>query len=411
MKNPQLLDQIQEQVNIRTTPTIIKRVKNNIDEKESQLFSFFKLILMDPRKAKLFDFNEKEVIRINPNDSKLYVNYYDIIKSEVYVDLSLPIEEIISTIFGQIFYPNFVKKIYKRIKKNHTTQYIISNPIQKLNKEESLFNYDNFLYLEFGTNKLSTSSNLKEGDELSLKLSEDIFREITLPINGNITIQYKGQLLGQFPMSENGISYTEFKKLLNTNKYDNTTTLYGDLILDSLNFSPKCQIIGGLVNRMMFLDPSKATIKQIPLSEKAPKWRYISEGLNFFGICENEKCEAHKKKYEVIFKTLENGQSVPEEGLIFDMQEKRGEIKCPLCEYMFEPNTCGFYKCEYQFIGTKKEGGKPVEYNSEPKVANNNLEYYKPNKKKEKIQWLKLKIYVLPIQDIKYESPKKLPIS
>ena len=117
MKNPQLLDQIQEQVNIRTTPTIIKRVKNNIDEKESQLFSFFKLILMDPRKAKLFDFNEKEVIRINPNDSKLYVNYYDIIKSEVYVDLSLPIEEIISTIFGQIFYPNFVKKIYKRIKK------------------------------------------------------------------------------------------------------------------------------------------------------------------------------------------------------------------------------------------------------------------------------------------------------
>ena len=155
-------------------------------------------------------------------------------------------------------------------------------------------------------------------------------------------------------MSENGISYTEFKKLLNTNKYDNTTTLYGDLILDSLNFSPKCQIIGGLVNRMMFLDPSKATIKQIPLSEKAPKWRYISEGLNFFGICENEKCEAHKKKYEVIFKTLENGQSVPEEGLIFDMQEKRGEIKCPLCEYMFEHNKFGFYKFEYKFILKKK---------------------------------------------------------
>jgi hypothetical protein len=212
-------------------------------------------------------------------------------------------------------------------------------------------------------------------------------------------------------MSENGISYTEFKKLLNTNKYHNTTTLYGDLILDFLDFSPKCQVIGGFEDRMMFLDLSKATIKQIPLSEKAPKWRVISEGLNFFGICENEECEAHKKKYEVIYKTLENGQPVPEEGLIFDMQEKRGEIKCPLCQYMFEPNTCGFYNCEYQFIGTKKEGGKPVEYNSEPKVANNNLEYYKPNKKKEKIQWLKLKIYVLPIQDIKYESPKKLPIS
>ena len=46
MNNPQLLDAIQQQVNIRKTPTIIKRVKNNIDEKESQLFSFFKLIIL-----------------------------------------------------------------------------------------------------------------------------------------------------------------------------------------------------------------------------------------------------------------------------------------------------------------------------------------------------------------------------
>lgn len=325
--------------------------------------------------------------------------------------MSLPIEEIISNIFGQIFYPNFVKKICKRKKKNQTTEYIILNPIQKLNKEKSLFNYENFLYLEFGASKLSTSSKLKEGDELSLKLSEDIFREITFPNNRNITIQYKGQLLGNFTMSENGISYTKFKKLLITNKYNNTITMYGDLIFNSLNFSPSCQVKGGFSDKMMFLDPSTATIKQIPISEEAPKWRVISKGLNFFGICENEECEAHKKKYEVISKTLKDGESIPEEGLIFDMQEKRLEIKCPLCQDIFEPNTCGFYECEYQFVGIKKEGGKPKDYNSEPKVANGNLEYYKPNKEKQKIQWLKLKIFVLPIQDMKYESPKILPIS
>lgn len=78
MKNPDLLDQIQKHRNIRLTPTTIKRIKNNINEKENQLFNFFTLILMDPRKAKLFDFNQTEVIRINPNDSKLSVNYYDL---------------------------------------------------------------------------------------------------------------------------------------------------------------------------------------------------------------------------------------------------------------------------------------------------------------------------------------------
>ena len=404
MKNPQLLDQIQQEVNIRETPTIINRIKNKLDEHESQLFSFFKLILMNPTKASFFEFNEKEMIIINKNASKLYVNYYDIIKSEVYVDLSLPIEEIISIIFGQIFYPNFVKKVHKRIEKDQTTEYIISNPIQELNKEKNLFNYNNFLYLELGGNKLSTSSKLKEGDTLSLKLSEEIFKEINLPINRNINIQYKGHLLGQIGMSERGISYGEFEKLLITKKYYNTITMYGDLIINSLDFSPRCQITGGFVEPLMFIDPSDATIKQIPLSEKAPKWRVISEGLNFFGICKNRECEAHKN--EVIFRILKDGGSLPEEGLIFDMQEKRAEIKCPICQNIFDPDTCGFYSCEYQFIGTKREDGQSVEYKSDPKEAKgNNLEYYNPKGKKQKIEWLKLKIYVLPIQEIKYESP------
>ena len=65
---------------------------------------------MDSEKAKYFGFNESEIIKINKNNSKIYVNYYDIIKSEAYVDLSLPTEEIIPKIFGQLFYPNIVKK-------------------------------------------------------------------------------------------------------------------------------------------------------------------------------------------------------------------------------------------------------------------------------------------------------------
>ena len=119
------------------------------------------MILMDSAKVEFFDLNVNEIIKINKNDSKLYVNYYDIIKSEVYVDLSLPIEEIKDIIFGQIFYPNFVKKRYKRVQKNQTTENIISNPINEINEEKSLFDYSNFLYLEFKGKKLFNASNLK----------------------------------------------------------------------------------------------------------------------------------------------------------------------------------------------------------------------------------------------------------
>ena len=87
------------------------------------------------------------------------------------------------------------------------------------------------------------------------------------------------------------------------------------------------------------------------------------------------------------------------------MIESRGKIRCPLCHKIFDPKTCGFYKCEYQFIGIKKEDGDEVRYDSKTReTKENELEYYESNGKKETI-WFKLKIYLLlPIQKIKYES-------
>ena len=98
--NPNLYNKILQEMNqmnnIRSYPTIIEKTKNDLDRLESCLYSFFCMILMDSGKIKPFDLNDNETIKINKNDSKLYVNYYDIIKSEVYVDLSLPIEEMSS---------------------------------------------------------------------------------------------------------------------------------------------------------------------------------------------------------------------------------------------------------------------------------------------------------------------------
>ena len=415
MNNPMLYNLFQQQMNqmteskneyIRTFPTYIKKIKNNLNELESHLFTFFCMILMDSEKAKNFGFKETEIIKINKNDSKIYMNYYNIVKSEVYINLNLPTEEIISNIFGQLFYPNFVKKVHKRIEKNQTTQYIISNPISEINEEKSLFNYSNFLYLEFKGNKLSYLSKLKEGDILSLKLSEDIYNEIsTFPKDRQITIKLDNNLLGCFAMSRKGLPYNKFKKLFNNKKYYNSYLVKDDAVSYSFNFIPLGQYMGAggdCYGGLMFIDPSNSNIKQLSLSEKGPKWRYISEGLNIFGICENPYCEAYKK--QVIFRALKGNRPLPEKGMIFDMIENILNIRCPMCnKIIMEPETCGFFKCEYQFIGKRIENGEPKDYDSKTRETNGNKMDYLEQKGEKKVKWTKLKIYVLPIQKIKYE--------
>ena len=409
MNNPKvynlILQEMNQMNNIRSSPTIIEKTKNDLDKLEYLLFTFFCMILMDSEKVKNFGLNDTEIIKINKNDSKIYVNYYDIIKSEVFVDLSLPIEEIKEIIFGQIFYPNFVKKTYKRVLKNQTTENVISNPINEINEEKSLFNYSNFLYLEFKGNKLSYLSKLKEGDILSLKLSEDIYNEIsTFPKDRQITIKLDNNLLGCFAMSRKGLPYNKFKKLFNNKKYYNSYLVKDDAISYSFNFIPLGQYMGAggdSYGGLMFIDPSNSNIKQLSLSKEAPKWRVISEGLNIFGICENPKCEANKK--QVIFRALKGNRHLPEKGMIFDMLENVENIKCPICNEIIEPETCGFFECEYQFIGKKIEDRKVVKYDSKTRETKGNKMDYLEQKGEKKVKWTELKIYVLPIQKIKYQ--------
>jgi hypothetical protein len=363
------------------------------------------MILMDSEKVKYFGYNEAEIIKINKNDSKIYVNYYNIIKSEVFVDLSLPIEEIEEIIFGQIFYPNFVKKTYKRVQKNQTTEYVISNPINELNEDKILFNYSNFLYLEFEGKKLSKLSKLKEGDILSLKLTEDIYKEFnTFPKHKNTCIKFNGQLLGCFPMSEKGLPYKKFKKLFNTENFMINSLEDDDFVPNSLEFLSYGNLPGAggdCYGGLMFIDPSNSNIKKLSLSKEAPKWRVISEGLNIFGICENPDCEAYKK--EVIFRALKGNRHLPEKGMIFNMIENVLNIKCPMCNKIFDPETCGFFNCEYQFIGKRIENGDPKDYDSKTRETKENKMDYLEQKGEKKVKWTELKIYVLPIQKIKYE--------
>ena len=48
----------------------------------------------------------------------------------------------------------------------------------------------------------------------------------------------------------------------------------------------------------------------------------------------------------------------------FRLNEQLGNIKCPICEGFFKPKTCGFWRCEYQFVGSYSdyEEGKNIVY-------------------------------------------------
>jgi hypothetical protein len=67
---------------------------------------------------------------------------------------------------------------------------------------------------------LSTLSKLKEGDELYLKISNNIYKEInTFPKRTTTFIKYRDKIFRTFIMSEKGICYGEFKKIFNFNYY------------------------------------------------------------------------------------------------------------------------------------------------------------------------------------------------
>ena len=157
-----------------------------------------------------------------------------------------------------------------------------------------------------------------------------------------------------------------------------------------------------------FVDMTSGKVKKLKVSSSGGKeWRVIRRGLNIFGICEYEECKAKGK--EVIYTTLKRGEKLPEEGLCFNLNKEVYEenIVCPMCQKPFEPKTCGFWKCEYQFDGKyheyKKVEGKK-EYNSKTiETHQDEFHYYEVTEKGMK-KWKELNIYVLKKQIIKYKE-------
>lgn len=377
---------------------------NDIDSKEKSLIYFYNFI----------SFENKEVH--NFKGSKLIINYYDLKKSEVYIDLNLKVGEILSNIFWQLFYSAFKKEEHKRTESNQTTEYIIKNPIYIMDQEDCPFQYSNFLYLEFNkqdilasVDDIGTNIGLKDGSEIFLRIKEEFYDDIIkfpkIPVSilfttDNVTVEK------EFPLNHGGITLEKIKKLLNNNNNFRLNVEIGgfqknvQLITENCELSVEKRIFGAGGPALNFVDIETGKIKNLEFSKNAPNWRKVDKGLNIFGICIYLKCEAYKK--EVIYMT-----TLTKDGLTFNLNEKAVDIKCPICKKNIKPKTCGFFDCEYQFIGTKLFEGDIKNYDSKTReTQGDNFEYFDALGNGE-VLWYELNIYVLPKQSIKY-LPNKI---
>ena len=175
------------------------------------------------------------------------------------------------------------------------------------------------------------------------------------------------------------------------NMKDNRTLAdYG--IQDGSEISLSRRLRGGGIP-LNFVNVEKGVVQNLSFSSKAPEWRSVEKGLNLFGNCQNKECKAFKK--EVIHKV-----GIPHKK--FNIQENILNIKCPICDGLIVPKTCGFWDCEYQFEGDKIEDGKLKHINIKCKeTQGDKFEYFNPFDNGSSL-WTNLNIYVIEKQKLKY---------
>jgi len=96
---------------------------------------------------------------------------------------------------------------------------------------------------------------------------------------------------------------------------------------------------GGTMSSFSFNKMEKTNI--IKFGTTAPKWRYVGEGITFFGPCMNVNCKVQK---DTVYVTSGFG--------VFYMVEHK--IFCPMCGEKVKVDNCGFYNCNVEVVGELK---------------------------------------------------------
>jgi len=157
-------------------------------------------------------------------------------------------------------------------------------------------------------------------------------------------------------------------------------------------------IFGGCENMCRFANLSEEFIRKDEVSDNVPnipKWRTIGKGINLYGICKNDNCEA--KGNQVIMHVESKKYDVYNEGFMGI---------CPICKKHFDLDTCSFYMCNYKIEGAyfNKFIDDWVDLPGNVQKTSEGKDFYydfkKPVRGKEgKVKYKKLKLKVVSYHD------------
>ena len=101
---------------------------------------------------------------------------------------------------------------------------------------------------------------------------------------------------------------------------------------------------GGFNTSNIFANFFNGFLKVLGVSkndQNIPKWRQIGKGINLYGICNINNCEAKGKQ---VIMHVESDE--------YDVYDEYFKGICPICKKYFDLDTCSFYMCDYKCEGT-----------------------------------------------------------
>ena len=108
---------------------------------------------------------------------------------------------------------------------------------------------------------------------------------------------------------------------------------------------------------------SEDSFREVKLSNSAPDWRIIGQGVNFEGTCENRFCQAENK-----IVSIQRGFYDATGGTCM-LNYEITQLECPICKQTLdkdEVNGVGVYKAKLE-VKSKTRGSKEVVVNIEAK--------------------------------------------
>ena len=173
---------------------------------------------------------------------------------------------------------------------------------------------------------------------LNLKIYDEDTSE-----NHTISFKQKGTLENLITlMIDEGINFPDEGILLTNGKQLEFDKTYNFINNQSITLRNRANLENYAIS---FNDVTKEKIQKIKVSrnKNGNPWRYVTHGINLYGICTKDNCIAYNKE------VIDMKKNVKEINLV----KEHGFMICPMCKNNCLAKNVGFYKCYYNIYTLK----------------------------------------------------------